>query len=125
MSEYDLYDLLNKLTGGLPDFLESGGGKVWETDAGVEHMGLYCADEMGTEDVGYLVLMLRDLDRRNADYLSQVDGINVTVDLFHDTAKFTTWCNGAKVTDADADMVGSLLLGRWHPSPSGARGGDA
>lgn len=110
MSTSNLYSALNNLAGSLTAFLYYKKSLAWREDnSDREILAMHCRDAMGTEDVGYLVLLLRDFDAANEQFLEPGYGVTIKVNLFDKTATPETWGNGATADPNDAGLIASAI----------------
>lgn len=110
MSASRLYATLDKLTGNLAAFLHLKKSMSWmEDDSDREILALCCRDAMGTEDVGYLNLMLRAFDGADHQYLEHRYGVTIKVDLCNGIATPERWGNGATADPDEAGMIASAI----------------
>ena len=106
----NLHKTLDKLTGNLSAFLYLQNSIIWREDNNDrEILALYCRDAMGTEDVGYLNLMLRAFDGADEQFLEPGYGITIKVNLFDKTATPETWGNGVSADQNEIGMIASAI----------------
>ncbi len=106
----NLYSALERLTGNVSAFLHDQQSLVWRhNNINREILALNCHDGMGTEDVGYLKLMLRSFDCADEQFLEPGYGVTISVNLFDETATHERWGNGATADPNEAEMIASAI----------------
>lgn len=107
----NLYQSLDRLAGNLSAFLYNKKSLIWcEDNSDREILALYCRDAMRTEDVGYLVLMLRSFDGADQQFLEPGYSITIRVKLFDDTATPETWGNGVTADPInETEMIANAI----------------